>query len=281
MSMRYEIENLISNINVASVICKPILVNSKNIAKMISAFSNTNGGGYIIFGAELDSEKINILGLSREFYVDSIIDKAINLLETKTEIEYEFMNINNNNILAIKVSKSKEIILFQNNKYIIENNEITKCKGEIILDKTKVFIVHGHDNLAKEETARFIEKLGFEAIVLHEQASGGDTIIEKIERYSNVGFGIVLYTPCDLGKNKDGVELKKRARQNVIFEHGYLIGKIGRKNVCALVKDEIEKPNDIAGVVYIDMDTSGSWKSKLILEMKNSGYNIDANLLYK
>lgn len=280
MLVRYEIEKLVSDINVAPIICKPILVSSKNIAKMISAFSNT-GNGYIIFGAEIDCKKINVLGLSREFYVTTIIDRAIDLLELKPEIEYEFMTINNKNILVIKILKSRDIILFENNKYIIENNELTKCKGVIILDKTKVFIVHGHDNLAKEETARFIEKLGFEAIVLHEQASGGDTIIEKIERYSNVGFGIVLYTPCDLGKNKDGIELKKRARQNVIFEHGYLIGKIGRKNVCALVKDEIEKPNDIAGVVYIDMDISGSWKSRLILEMKNSGYNIDANLLYK
>ena len=58
-----------------------------------------------------------------------------------------------------------------------------------------VFIVHGHDDLAKTETARFVEKLGFTAIILHEQASGGKTIIEKIEAYANIGFGIVLYTP--------------------------------------------------------------------------------------
>jgi hypothetical protein len=71
------------------------------------------------------------------------------------------------------------------------------------LDLTKVFIVHGHDDLLKNEVARFIEKLGLKAIILHEQASSGNTIIEKIEEHSNVGFGIVLYTPCDIGAKSE------------------------------------------------------------------------------
>ena len=122
------------------------------------------------------------------------------------------------------------------------------------LNMSQVFIVHGHDDLAKSETARFIENLGFEPIILHEQASLGRTIIEKIENYSNVGFGIVLYTPCDIGaKNGEENNLKPRARQNVVFEHGFLIGKIGRENVCALVENNIETPNDISGVVYISL----------------------------
>ena len=74
---------------------------------------------------------------------------------------------------------------------------------EIKFDKSQVFILHGHDDLAKIETARFIEQLGFKPIIVHEQASSGKTIIEKIENYSNVGFGIVLYTPCDIGAKKN------------------------------------------------------------------------------
>lgn len=146
------------------------------------------------------------------------------------------------------------------------------------LNMSQVFIVHGHDDLAKVETARFIEKLGFQPIILHEQASSGKTIIEKIESYSNVGFGIVLYTPCDLGYKK-GQEsnLNPRARQNVVFEHGYLIGKIGRKNVCALVKDQVETPNDISGVVYVSMEND--WKLALAKELRNSGYKVDMNLV--
>ena len=88
----------------------------------------------------------------------------------------------------------------------------------------------------------------------------------------------MLYTPCDLGasqKQKD--QLKARARQNVVFEHGYLIGKIGRENVCALVKGDIETPNDISGVVYIKMDEGDGWKLAVAKEMKKSGYDVDLN----
>ena len=158
----------------------------------------------------------------------------------------------------------------------------TVTKPKVPMDKSKVFIVHGHDNAAKEAVARFVEKIGLEAIILHEQASSGKTIIEKIEANSNVGFAIVLYTPCDVGASKgEKDQLKPRARQNVIFEHGYLMGKIGRKNVCALVKGDIETPNDISGVVYIKMDESEAWKYQVAKEMKACGYEFDPSKLLK
>jgi len=146
------------------------------------------------------------------------------------------------------------------------------------LDKNKVFIVHGHDESAQSKTARFVEKLGLEAIILHEKASSGRTIVEKIEHYSDVGFAIVLYTPDDIGSVKGKAkELNGRARQNVVFEHGYLIGKLGRENVVALVEEPIELPNDISGVVYINIDEASAWHLQLAKEMKQSGYEIDMN----
>lgn len=143
----------------------------------------------------------------------------------------------------------------------------------------KVFIVHGHDDLTKTEVARFIEKLGYEAIILHEQASKGKTIIEKIEIYTNVGFAIVLYTQDDLGNTKNEASignLQNRARQNVIFEHGYLIAKIGRDKVVALVTAEMELPSDVLGIVYVS-DTN--WQIDIAKEMKLAGYDVDFNKL--
>ena len=146
------------------------------------------------------------------------------------------------------------------------------------LNLSQVFIVHGHDETAKIKVARFIEQLDLKPIILHEQASAGNTIIEKIEEYSNVGFGIVLYTACDIGgKQEMSPILKPRARQNVVFEHGYLIGKIGRSNVCALVKGAIETPNDISGVVYVTMDDTDAWHIQIAKELKRAGYVIDMN----
>jgi len=40
-----------------------------------------------------------------------------------------------------------------------------------------VFIIHGHDEASKSQVARLIEKLGLTAVILHEQANKGRTII--------------------------------------------------------------------------------------------------------
>lgn len=163
-----------------------------------------------------------------------------------------------------------------NSKKILSVASI-KDNKQVARNKRKVFIVHGRDNEAKQEVSRFIESLGLEAIILHEQASSGMTIIEKIEHYSNdADFALVLYTPCDHGRgiHESKNPPKNRARQNVVFEHGYLMAKLGRENVCALVKGEIETPNDISGVVYVGLDSYGAWKSEISKELRACGYAI-------
>lgn len=139
----------------------------------------------------------------------------------------------------------------------------------------KAFIVHGHDDATKERTARFLEKLGFKAVILHEQASGGKTIIEKLEHFTDVGFGIVLYTPDDEGSAKSEKKYQPRARQNVVFEHGLLIGKLGREKVFPLVTDHsVELPGDISGMVYL---SDRNWEIQLAKEIRELGYQIDMN----
>jgi len=142
-------------------------------------------------------------------------------------------------------------------------------------NKDQVFIVHGHDEHSKNDVKDYVESRGLEPVILHLQASGGRTIIEKIDHYSNVGFGIVLYTECDVGAKRDTLSYKWRSRQNVVFEHGYLIAKLSRCRVTALVKGNVETPNDISGVVYVAMDAAGNWKSELDTELQNCGYTIN------
>lgn len=157
--------------------------------------------------------------------------------------------------------------------------DLNSNKGEKSSMKEKVFIVHGHDQLLKSEVARLIEKLGFEAVILHEQPDESDTIIEKLEKYSDVKFAVILYTGCDFGMTKDNKIVKNRPRPNVIFENGYFYGKLGRNRVNVLVKGDVEKPGDLSGIVYTEIDELGAWKTKLVRNMKNAGLNVDANLL--
>ena len=143
----------------------------------------------------------------------------------------------------------------------------------------KVFVVHGHDAEARESVARYIEKLGLEAIILHEQANQGRTIIEKVEHSSDVGFAVVLLTPDDVGKSLLEQDLEPRARQNVLLELGYFIGRLQRSRVCALKKGKVSIPSDFAGVVWEELDEAGAWKTKLARELNAAGYKIDLSKL--
>lgn len=142
----------------------------------------------------------------------------------------------------------------------------------------KVFIVHGHDEGARESVARFIEKLGIVPIILHEQVNAGRTVIEKLEHNADVDFAVVLLTPDDVGTVASATDnLNPRARQNVILELGYFAGKLGRSRVCALHKGSVELPSDVLGVVYVSMDSAGGWRLLLAKELREAGFEVDLN----
>jgi predicted nucleotide-binding protein len=147
-------------------------------------------------------------------------------------------------------------------------------------DRSKVFVVHGHDEGAREAVARFIQALRFQPIILHEKANEGRTVIEKVEAHGDVGFAVVLLTPDDEGCVKGGTP-GPRARQNVILELGYFIGRLGRKRVCALKRGELEIPSDFGGVVYEPFDAAGGWKLAIARELRAAGFEIDWNKVHE
>ena len=141
----------------------------------------------------------------------------------------------------------------------------------------KVFIVHGHDGELKQSVARIIEKQGLEATILSEQVNKGRTIIEKFEDYCDVGGAICLFTADDIGKAKKDDSDNLRARQNVVLETGYFMGKLGRDHVVILADDGIEIPSDLSGVVYTNTE---NWKIDLLKELRAMGYTVDFNKLF-
>ena len=149
------------------------------------------------------------------------------------------------------------------------------------LPNNAVFVVHGHDEGPREAVARFIERLGFNAIILHERPNKGRTIISKFrEEAVGVGFAVVLITPDDVGRAIEESELRPRARQNVIFELGFFVGALGPERVAALVKGDVELPSDYDGVVYISMENE-DWRTKLAKELQAARYEIDWNKVMK
>lgn len=146
-------------------------------------------------------------------------------------------------------------------------------EGALSVDKKKVFIVHGRDTATRDHVELFLRRLGLEPVILANEANEGLTVIEKFEKHSEVAFAIVLYTACDEGRLKGNEGLKDRARQNVIFEHGYFCARLGRENVVALHEKSVEVPSDLSGILYISLEDD--WKSGLKKELKAAGFDAD------
>ena len=162
--------------------------------------------------------------------------------------------------------------------------ELRQSSAENVLPtiSNKVFVVHGHDSALKAEIEQFLSQVGLEAVVLHRQPDQGQTIIEKFEKYSDVGYAIILLTPDEVAYAVDQDALsaeqratEMRARPNVIFEFGYFVGKLGRRRVCCIHKGEVVLPSDLHGLVYKKVDSSlESQAFGLIRELKAAGYEM-------
>lgn len=167
-------------------------------------------------------------------------------------------------------------LTFQGYLEDLEEESSIAIKSERVATYEKVFIVHGHDGELKEAVARIIEKQGLEAIILSEKVNQGRTIIEKFEDYSDVDGAICLFTADDIGKAKKETTDKPRARQNVVLETGYFMGKLGRSHVVILADNGIEMPSDLSGVVYAN---TSNWQVDLLRELEAMGYKIDFDKL--
>lgn len=138
-----------------------------------------------------------------------------------------------------------------------------------------VFVVHGHDHGSKEMVARFLEHLPLKPVILHERRSGGVSIFRKFEKNADVAYAVVLLTPDAIGASKkDAENLRGRARQNVILELGYFLGKLGASKVCVLKKGELEIPSDYQGILYIETEEGEGWRSILEREIRGAGVPI-------
>ena len=160
---------------------------------------------------------------------------------------------------------------------------IKKRPADIVIPTSsvsgQVFVVHGRDEARRDAVARFISKLGLTPVILHEQPNVGKTIIEKFIHYADVSFAVVILTGDDRGglAGSEPATLRARARQNVVFELGFFIAKLGRQNVCALYEEGVDLPSDYDGVVFVELDPKGAWQMQLAREMKHALLPIDMN----
>ena len=174
---------------------------------------------------------------------------------------------NTTNAVQLKLDNGAVINVFNNCNYNVQGKNNVEVKDHIIqclgsekrMDKNKkVFIVYGHDEKVRNELENILRRWGLEPVILDKMASGGKTIIEKLEsQMPEIGYGIVLATADDEGYRKDAPNEKMfRCRQNVVLELGMLLAKLGRDRIAILLQHpkETERPSDIQGLLYIPFE---------------------------
>jgi len=234
-----------------------------------------------IAGAEVRGVSSEDIECAMRDFVDASKELRDNLAQKKLDKALFFLT--QFQLLQRKVLREVANILAPEPLY-----ELSKLEGASLMSKN-FFIVHGRADKPKLELARLIAKLGFNPIILSEQPDKGRTIIEKPEQETlDVGYAFVILTPDDVGIDVDSYEemkkeenqklgLRYRARQNVIWELGYFVGKIGRERVCCLYTGDIELPSDILGVVYKKFNANiGECYEGIVKELKSLGYNVNA-----
>jgi len=256
---------------------KPVRDSLATDVSLDDFLSSATAGGSMMGSARLNwpPEKEKRLGLSI-----LIIEKGAADASWFLNFSHRYYYSSSSKIIAsIRSITTSLIIPFGRDfkDYVEQTASATALIRSEPTDLNRVFIVHGHDEAPRETVARFITSVGLEPVILHEQANRGMTIPEKLVANGNVGFAVVLLTPDDVGRAIAESIDNPRARQNVILELGYFIGRLGRDRVCALLKDEVEIPSDYMGVVYTAFDTGGGWRQQLAKELDAAGYNIDWN----
>lgn len=285
----------------------PILMNLKNvdtavkgIHKGIKRRSNTR--------TKVELEKLEAFSsllksqlpeeLSSTIFID--FDRHLHFIGYFLKLsDYEWMESNLRDIIELDYPEIEREVY----QYVETGTVPTKKRPETL--SKKVFVVHGKDRKSVQELKSILKELGLIPIVLHEQPSGSRTIVEKLEKYSDVGFAFIILTPDDVGTSaieyrkaqqkfiKELIEvlnkpkkeaskaereefgLNNRARQNVVLEFGFFIGLLGRDKVCCLYKGDLELPSDMHGIVYIPFGDSVTEAREVIeRELKATGYEI-------
>jgi predicted nucleotide-binding protein len=210
----------------------------------------------------------------------------------------------------LTLPNSENLVAAKDKKYLIESIVKGKVKGayvctEKFLPSTekkmfpnpsttssprtlsrRIIVVSGADNEMKQALTGALTKLSLIPVVMCEEPSQGKKIVENFTRdYSDVGFAVVLLSPDDFGyaKNEDATKRKLRPRQDVVFELGFLLGKLSKGNVLVFFREfaNFEIPTDFEGIKLIPFDDRDSWKLALIRELSNCRLVVDGDRILK
>lgn len=285
----FQLKNLISGLSVIDeTALENILVELNNINNDIQTnnLSNQNDTNCSVLKQllnEMDILKKNFSATQTPGLPNvKTIYNDESFVKWKAKLKYELQQYNKDEYVLNILNELEKFIgwndekLFNNIQAELEVLCDNVIKENNYMDKKKIFIVHGRNEAIRDKVEAFVRRIGLNPIILCKEASKGQSILDKIISYSDVGFALVLYTGCDEGRLRGAnEECKPRARQNVVFEHGYMIAHLSKDRVVALIEDDsVEIPGDYSGVVYIKLSDL-DWETQVKRELHAANIEFD------
>ncbi len=149
----------------------------------------------------------------------------------------------------------------------------------------RVFLAHGRDERWKEAVAHLLEHAGSDEVtILNDRPEERAKLLEQIgEQAHATRYAIVLLTADDVGaarlESPQEPYFTTRARQDVVFEMGFLVAALTPGRVCVLYEDGVELPCELEGISHVRLDLAGTWQPKLLLALRRAGFDYDLNRL--
>ncbi|WP_049642865.1 TIR domain-containing protein [Candidatus Rhodobacter oscarellae] len=144
--------------------------------------------------------------------------------------------------------------------------------------KDRVFLSFGHNETAQVKLRLLLECLGVEPVELGQQIQNGMTYFETLKStYADVRAAVCLFTHDDEGYRLSGPDQvpKPRGRQNVVWDAGMFMGRVGAQNVHYVVEKSIEMPSNLAGLKHIRYDETGAWGTRVATNLLRTGVRIN------
>ena len=240
------------------------------------------GQPFWFMGRLLNPIKVNKIVL---FWSHATADKLLlpnqeNLIAAKDK-KYLIESIVKGKVKGAYVCTEKFLPITPKNRSLSQS--ATSASGNL---SRRIIVVSGADREMKQALTGALTKLSLMPLVMCEEPNQGKKIVENFSRdYADVGFAVVLLSPDDFAyaTNEVATKRKLRPQQDVVFELGFLLGKLGKDNVIVFWREcvNFESPIDLEGMKVTAFDDQDSWKLALIRELTNCGYTVNADRILK
>ena len=141
-----------------------------------------------------------------------------------------------------------------------------------------VYVVHGRDCAFVEPVVAYLEAIGLHPILLVDTSRSDRNLVERFENFASQAYAVVLLAAENDAAARAATDpglRRLRPDAQLIFQLGYLIGKLGRRYVSALHREDLELPAELSSVLAIPMDDIGIWKFGLLRDLVAAGFAVE------